>query len=833
MRRKTKKQIDQTPTEDIKGRVDSLGPIYNGGWRIGQISGGRKIVGTLPLDLQVGDICTFRGHWVVNPKYGQQFQVQSVIGEAPQGAVGLKNYLAKHFNWIGPVVANEMIREFGDSLFDVIENAPGKLVKIRGITEARAKEIHLQCRMKKGDRECDLFFASHGITAGMVNRLLEVYRDKSHAVQKIKENPYILAETVHGIGFKTADAIAMSMGIEPNDPFRIRAGVIWCLKSAATGEGHVCLQFGDLIRRACDVLEVSAESVRRTIEQGIKIGLIVQDDGWLYYRHYYELEAVVAHKLRSMVASKFAPLKCHPECKLEELGEDQVRGLEYALENRLVIITGGPGTGKTFLIKAILAAMGPDRRVALAAPTGKAAKRMTEATSFMATTIHRLLKYTMVGGFPTFQHNATTPLPHDTVIIDESSMIDIDLMAALIDAIGPRTQVIFVGDVDQLPSVGPGRVFASMIDSETIPVARLTVIRRQKEGSRINLNAQRINAGEDIEVLPDHKVTDFWFIPEEDPLKIKDIVVKVCSRLPEQIPKFQNESEVFKDLSISSSAIQVLCPQKKGPIGTIELNSALSVVLNPGGRELRNKSGAPLPFRTGDRVIQTKNDYTLEIFNGDIGTVIDVSTEDQNFLKVAFDDVNGVNVVGIDILSKLENLQLAYALTVHKSQGSEFPVVVMPIHTTNHIMLKRNLFYTAVTRGKRLVILVGTAKAYRTALRTLDSTLRGSNLAHFIREGEGQLETLPRIWLDGSLKENSAPGADEKELIEEHGEEDDQLLSGKKAGDDAWAEDGEPDWLSAPDDDFSPPDDDGSFHDWDVEPLPVYEPANDHEEWRP
>lgn len=737
MKKKKGKPIESAPTEDIKGRVESLGPVYNGGWRFGQISGGRKIVGTLPLDLQVGDSCTFRGHWVTNPKYGQQFQVDSVIGEAPQGTVGLKNYLAKHFDWVGPVVATELIKTFGEGLFDVILNEPQKLTAVNGITAGRAKDIRETYLSIQNDREHDLFFASHGITASMVNRLLEAYRHKDKAVKEIRKNPYVLAEKVHGIGFKTADSIAMSMGIDLNDPFRVRAGLIWCLKSAATGEGHVCLQYGDLLRRATETLEISVESVRRMTEQCIKLGLIVQDDGWLYYRHYYEREAIVAHKLRSMASHAFEPLPCYAsKDKMEELGEDQLRGLEHARENRLAIITGGPGTGKTFLIKAVLAALGPERRIALAAPTGKAAKRMTEATGRPATTIHRLLGYNMSSGFPEFTYRAGFPLPHDTVIIDESSMIDVELMSALVDAFGDKTQAIFVGDVDQLPSVGPGRVFASMIDSESIPVARLTVIRRQEEGSRINVNAQRINSGEDIDVLPDYKSTDFWFLPEEDPEKIKDLVIKVCTRLPSQFPQF------------TTASLQVLCPQKKGPVGTIELNSSLSAVLNPRGSTIKNKSGAPIPFRTGDRVIQMKNDYNLEIFNGDIGVVRGTSPEDANVLLVEFDDVSGPRIVPIDILSKLENLQLAYALTVHKSQGSEFPVVVMPIHTTNHIMLKRNLLYTAVTRAKMLMILVGTAKAYRTAIRTLDSTLRGSNLAHFIRDGESQMEDLPEVWLD-------------------------------------------------------------------------------------
>jgi exodeoxyribonuclease V alpha subunit len=423
----------------------------------------------------------------------------------------------------------------------------------------------------------------------------------------------------------------------------------------------------------------------------------------------YNSERIVATRLRKLVKAHHKTI-IHDltQDELDEMDPDQRRALDLALSSKISIITGGPGVGKTHMIKQIIRALGPDdKKIYLAAPTGKAAKRMNEATGMEATTIHRLLEYSMqLNGFTRNSHH---PLDCDALIIDETSMIDIRLMASLMDAFNSYMQVIFVGDVNQLPSVGPGRVLADMIDSEVIPVAWLNTLHRQAGESAINLNAKRINAGKKLDLS--RADSDFWVCIEENVERIPDLITKTCKAIPRKYPEF------------TLNDIQVLCPQKRSAIGTKNLNEALRPILNPEGVKLKG-----VEFYSGDRVIQTKNNYNLEIFNGEIGRVSHV---ENDFLHLHRDDGRLLMYP----LNQVTELKPAYALTIHKSQGSEFPCVIIPVHTSNYIMLQRNLLYTGITRGKKLVVLIGTMKAINLAIKTIDSKTRYTNLKRFIQNG--------------------------------------------------------------------------------------------------
>lgn len=704
---KSTQQIAMTTTETIAGRVQTVSRAYNGGWRKMTLAGQGTVVGIMPEDIRPGDEVVCTGKKGSHPQYGDQFQADSVSVKEDRSTQGIIRYLDANFKWIGPFLASQMVKRFGEDLFEVIEQTPERLAEVKGITKARALELHEQYLTVKADKEHDAFFAGHLIGRGVQARLVEHYGSKAAAVEAIKDDPYNLAEVVWGVGFKTADKIAQGLIVSPESPNRVRAALRWLLLDQAEGAGHSFLPAQELARCAQELLGIDSSLIWQGIKVGIADGRLVDHGGELYHPELFEAEWEVAGKLRALAASHHEVMI--QELSREEISEldpDQLAALMMACKSKVCVITGGPGTGKTFTIRRILAALG-NRKVALAAPTGKAAKRMTEMTGREASTIHRLLAYDPFAGH--FIHNRENPLEHETIIIDETSMIDIRLMQSLMDAVTDQTQVIFVGDVDQLPSVGPGRVLADMIESDTIPVARLQTLHRQAAASLINLNAKAINRGHKLQVN-NAQGDDLWFITEEDPGAIAESIKKLIRIIPEQFGYRLNE-------------IQVLCPQKRGPIGTKELNQELRPLLNPDGTKLEGT-----PFLSGDRVIQLRNNYQLGIFNGDILTV------------TGLDQVAGLLHLDLDgtpieyPLIKVDELQLAYALTIHKSQGSEFPVVIVPMHAANYIMLKRNLLYTAITRGKRLVFLVGQMKAVNIAIRTIDSSKRYSNLQQFIKE---------------------------------------------------------------------------------------------------
>jgi len=698
--------------ETIRGKILQLSRSYNGGWRFGSLhpegSPDIAIVGNIPESIEAGDCVVCSGDWKQHPKYGMQFQVQIVEVDIPRDVAGIQEYLARHFMWIGPVLSKRLTDTFGDTIFQVLEESPEKLAQISGITPDRASSIHEEYMTIKQDREHDVFFATNGITARMRDKLVAQYGSKQNAVKIVTENPYELSDTIWGVGFKKCDAIAGAMGVAKDSSHRLRSGINWVLGEASEGEGHCYLPENELLTRSIEVLGIHQDHIKQMIDYGIQDKRLVRVNDGIYRKDLYRAEKDVAESIRKLVVAHCPVSGTLPSAITSGLDETQAYAVRMALDSRISIVTGFPGTGKTHTVQRILAAM-EGKTIELAAPTGKAAKRMAEMCGRPAQTIHRLLQYSPQIG--DFLRNQDNPIEAYAIIIDESSMIDVRLMASLMDAVTEDQKIIFVGDVNQLPSVGPGQVLNDMIQSGCMPVTYLTQLYRQDYDSLINVNAQRIHGGEKLELSSTRG--DFWFIPEEDPHAIPGLIVKAVEKIPQQF------GFTFDD-------IQILCPQKKGPVGTGELNKILQPVLNPASEKLEG-----VPFRSGDRVIQTRNNYNLEIFNGDIGVVRSV---DQDYLYIQFDDISGKRNVAYP-LTDLDDLQAAWALTVHKSQGSEYPVVIIPIHTTNYVMLKRNLLYTAITRARKLVVLVGTMKAVNLAIKTVDTSQRYTGLARWIRDG--------------------------------------------------------------------------------------------------
>ena len=710
----------ETKLETIEGTIKDISRPFGGGWRFASVRGIKeKVTGVFPPDVEPGDYAVFTGKWEENAKYGKQFKVTDVRKDLPRDTMGIIHYLDR-YRWVGPILGRRLVEHFGESLFTVIEHDHARLAEVNGITTSRADEIHEKFMDSKGDLSLDLFFSEHGITTSLQNRLLDAYSTKEKARKMIEANPYILSMDVFGVAFKTADRIALSTGIRKESRRRLTAGIDFVLREAANGEGHSCLPRDDLVKKSVEILEASRERVIEVMETMMAEARLIDyeaRDGSgnsttdIYTAKMFDAEMRVAEKLRELVNSPYEEAmssELAPE-DISSMDADQRRGLELALSSKVMILTGGPGTGKTFLINNIIRAMGSDKNIALAAPTGKASKRMQEASGHDATTIHRLLAFHPEAGF---RVNADNPLKVDVLIVDEMSMTDINLMANLMDAVTSKTQIIFVGDSDQLASVGAGRVLGDMIDSGVIPVVRLATLHRQAAKSYINRNAQKINRGKKIELPNNNAEADFFFVPQEEDKKIPETIEMVCVKFAAHY-------------GFALTDIQVLCPMKKGPAGTIELNRRLRLVINKDGVQIPGT-----PFMVGDRVIQMKNNYGLGhsgIFNGDMGVVLG---GDASSITVKVDDQD------VEYPMKdFDQLQLAYSLTIHKSQGSEFPVVVIPMHTIHAFMLQRTLLYTAITRARRYVIVVGTQKAINMAIRKEDTSRRHSNLARMLRGG--------------------------------------------------------------------------------------------------
>ncbi len=670
--------------------------------------------------VSAGESVLLRGDWKNDSRYGEQFRFSQLETVVPATAHAIEKYLGSGLiKGIGPRMARQLVREFGEETLEVIEQEPEKLTRAAGIGPRRVEMITAAWEQQKHVRDIMLFLKNYGVGQANCARIYKQYGDR--AIELISENPYCLAADIRGIGFKTADTIARNMGIAPDSPLRIKECIIHVLGQGAD-QGHIYLPREELESRVgaeLDLEELALDDYLSQLQE--RDQRIVQEQhpdlGTLVYLKALQLtEAGLAHRLGVLQASDSALRRLDVPAALEwvrgrldmELAPAQKQAVGSALQEKVTVITGGPGTGKTTIIKAILEILAPlEVRTVLAAPTGRAARRMTEATGRQARTIHRLLKYEPARG--AFAYNQEHPLPADVVIVDESSMIDVFLMYHLLKALPLSTNLILVGDADQLPSVGPGQVFRDIIDSGEFKTVTLKEIFRQSQESQIIVNAHRINQG----LMPDTRNqkpgSDFFFIPEEDPSRIVRLIIHLCrQRIPQRF-------------GLDPGAdIQVLSPMHRGETGLGNLNEKLQGALNPQGPSLER--GARL-LRRGDKVMQVVNNYEKDVFNGDIGIISRVDSEEQE-LEVEFEG----RAVSYDH-TDLDEIVLAYAASIHKAQGSEYPAVIVPITTQHYVLLQKNLLYTAVTRGKRLVVLVGTRKALAIAVKSGQTRTRHSRLA--------------------------------------------------------------------------------------------------------
>lgn len=666
------------------------------------------LVGNL-LEVPAGSVLLCEGDWKVDKRYGCQFVAQTWEEVMPATLYGIEKYLGSGLvKGIGPKFAQLIVSRFGLDTIEIIETDIKRLYEVPGIGQKRVEKIAESWEKQKDIKNVMLFLQGYGVSTAYAAKIYRQYGKES--IDTVKTNPYKLADDIWGIGFKTADTIASKMGYEKNDLRRLKSGVTYTLSHMAE-EGNVYAEEEQLVKSAIELLDADVTPVRQAISEMLQSEDLIADAEAIYMPPFYYAEVGTANRLNKLLDCVEGSLfNIIPDISViskqtgVEYDEVQAEAIREAVSSKVMVLTGGPGTGKTTTTQGIIAALkAMGLRILLAAPTGRAAKRMSEATGMEAKTIHRLLEYNPKDGY---KRNDDNPLEGDALIVDECSMIDLLLMNNLMKAIPAGMRLVLVGDIDQLPSVGAGNVLRDIIDSKRIPVIRLTRIFRQAQESRIVMSAHAINKG----VFPDTsngKNTDFFFIQQEDPEQTVDTIVKlVKERLPNAYKR-------------PTSDIQVLTPMQRGVVGAANLNMALQTVLNPGQVSL-NRSG--YSFRQGDRVMQLRNNYDKEVFNGDLGYIERVDMEDRT-LFVCFDG----RTVEYDV-SELDELTLAYATTIHKSQGSEYPIVVMPVLMTHYVMLQRNLIYTGITRAKKICVLVGTKKALSFAIRNLSVLKRNTKL---------------------------------------------------------------------------------------------------------
>ncbi len=692
------------------------------------------VVGNL-VGIEVGDWVRLVGEWTVHQTYGEQFRVDAYDKELPATTDAIIKYLSSGIiKGVGRKTAERIAGQFGADTFSVIENHPDILADIPGISLNKAREISDQLKSQSGLRNFMMFFREYFGPATSVR----IYKKLgANAVEMIKGNPYLLYGKVNGVTFRSCEDIADSVGFDKSSESRIIAGIKYCLAENANKHGHTFIPYDRLVPLVSQFLEVGSESVENTLNSVNSEIIVTELAGMkcVYLRYYYDAELYIVRKLGLL--NKVFPHDNAVEverviAQIEfeeniEYAAMQKKAIHTAIENGVMILTGGPGTGKTTIIRAIIRlAERMGYNVALAAPTGRAAKRMSEATSYEAKTIHRMLEMKYIDDEPKFSKDENNLLDEDFFIIDETSMVDTVVMAALLKAIKPGARIVFIGDADQLPSVGAGNVFCDLISSDTFAVVRLTEIYRQAIESRIVTNAHAINNGE-LPVLDD-KSSDFFFMPRDE----ADICITVADLCKVRLPK-KYGSDVIDD-------IQVITPSHKGPAGTEALNPLLQSVLNPPSKDKKEKKFRDTVFRVGDKIMQNKNNYDIEwdrlgergagIFNGDIGIIKDIDLRDS-VMTIDFD--GRIANYDFDILEDIEH---AYAVTIHKSQGSEYPIVIIPIYSFTSKLLTRNLLYTAVTRAQKMVIIVGRQDVIRGMVENHVSTSRYTGLNHIIEKYE-------------------------------------------------------------------------------------------------
>lgn len=705
-------------------------------------------VGSFPVVTQ-GASVELEGNFTQHPVYGKQFQAVRLTEKMPEDALAMERYLGSGaIKGIGAALAGRIVRHFGDDTFQIVENEPERLSEVKGISEKKAREIAMQIAEKSDMRKAMMFLQKYGISLNLGAKIYQKYGDSVYSV--LQENPYRLADDISGVGFKIADEIAYRIGIHTDSDYRIKSGMVYTLLQA-TGEGHVYLPKDELFQRAAELLGVDSSYMEKhLVDLAMERKIVQKEQGdqiLIYPAQYYYLELNTARMLQEL------DIFCPEDEKIVErrivqieketgtvLDEMQKKAVQEAAGHGLLILTGGPGTGKTTTINAIIRYFeGEGAEIRLAAPTGRAAKRMTEATGYEAQTIHRLLE---LSGMPEddregqpihFERNAENPLETDVIIIDEMSMVDIHLIHSLLMAVTAGTRLILVGDENQLPSVGPGNVLRDIIRSGQFPVVELKKIFRQASESDIVVNAHKINKGEQVEI--NNKSRDFFFLKRYD----ADIIIRVVIALiQEKLPKYV-EAKPFE--------IQVLTPMRKGLLGVERLNQILQRYLNPPDASRKEKEIGQGLFREGDKVMQVRNNYQLEweirgrygipiekgvgVFNGDTG-IIKTINEFAETAEVEFEDGRWAEYS----FKQLDELELAYAVTIHKSQGSEYPAVIIPLLSGPRMLMNRNLLYTAVTRARKCVTVVGSEETFRDMIRNEKQQRRYSSLDQRIQETE-------------------------------------------------------------------------------------------------
>jgi exodeoxyribonuclease V alpha subunit len=716
--------VSSEPLESIEGVVERI--VYSNEenhYTVAQLlpeGKGRQepvtIVGNLTA-LNIGETVKAQGHWTTHKQFGRQFAVEKFESVLPRTIVGIRKYLGSGLvPGIGPTFAERIVEKFGEQTFDVIDHFSARLREVDGIGPERAKRIKDAWAAQKSVRDIMVFLQGYGIGSAHAAKIFKQYGENAIAV--VGENPYQLAKDITGIGFRTADGIASKLGIARDSIHRLKAGVLYTLENA-TADGHVCLPRDLLIKSAAELLEAEIAPIENAIKLLALSNDVMVEEDIVYLTGLYKSERGVANFILDLCAAelKLPAMDLHravewvQEKTRVELAEAQEKAIKTALASKLTVITGGPGVGKTTIVNSIVKILhAKNCKVLLAAPTGRAAKRMSEATGTPAQTIHRLLKYEPHEHG--FAHNERRPLNGDMIIIDETSMLDIPLAYHLMKAIPQSASVVFVGDVDQLPSVGPGNFLHDLIESGICPVVRLTEIFRQAKDSFIITNAHRVNEGQ-MPVFDAPKESDFFFIVEEDPGKVLATIKTLCA---ERVPK-KFGFDPMRD-------VQVLTPMHKGLCGSENLNRELQATLNPTGPVVQRFGRT---YRVGDRVMQIRNNYDKDVFNGDLGRVKRLDLIEQQVI-VEIDD----REISYEF-TDMDELLPAYAISVHKSQGNEYPCVIAPLLTQHYVLLQRNLLYTAITRGKKLVILIGSKKALAIAIRNNKTSARFSRLQERLR----------------------------------------------------------------------------------------------------